>query len=335
MGFNRDKASRMKRKGPGKGASAHGPKKVVKKSPKVTREPSGEPIMEEQDGEAAMAEGQPDAQVTPLAHPKPTAEAGPETVDAAANLATLAAVNEVHANPGSYEEYQEDVRKTKAARLSHGEAARSRTATKSPRDKGAAKSRSPASSSKKNRAGKKRDKTNSSDDGDAAADEAEGEAAAEAVAPPEAEGEVDGGKENSPKQPAPPSKVSSRTVSCPAPPQRTQASARATSMRTQHCAHTCTMHICNTTMESAGFCLTILGGGPPTPNGSTVGAPPKVRLLGATYILGHSKLSYVVYTTGTLLESHTSGTQGHANEAAPQPQLPEHTRASQPKRAVF
>ena len=155
MGFNRDKASRMKRKGPGKGASAHGPKKVVKKSPKVTREPTGEPIMEEQDGEVAMAEGQPDAQVTPLAHPKPTAEAGPETVDAAANLATLAAVNEVHANPGSYEEYQEDVRKTKAARLSHGEAARSRTATKSPRDKGAAKSRSPASSTKKFRASKK------------------------------------------------------------------------------------------------------------------------------------------------------------------------------------
>ena len=46
----------------------------------------------------------------------------------------------MHANPGSYEEYQEDVRKTKAARLAHGEAARSRTATESPRDKGAAKS---------------------------------------------------------------------------------------------------------------------------------------------------------------------------------------------------
>ena len=94
MGFNRDKASRMKRKGPGKGASAHGPKKVVKKSPKVTREPTGEPIMEEQDGEVAMAEGQPAAQVTPQAHPKTTADAGPDTVDAAANLATLAAVTE-------------------------------------------------------------------------------------------------------------------------------------------------------------------------------------------------------------------------------------------------
>ena len=277
MGFSQNKAPRLKRKGKGRGAFPGGSKKPRQKGPKGPREPDGEPMIEEKDEEVAMAEGQPEAQVAPLAHPKPTAEAGPETVDAAANLATLAAVNEVHANPGSYEEYQEDVRKTKAARLSHGEAARSRTATKSPRDKGAAKSRSPASSSKKNRAGKKRDKTNSSDDGDAAADEAEGEAAAEAVAPPEAEGEVDGGKENSPKQPAPPSKVSSRTVSCPAPPQRTQASARATSMRTQHCAHTCTMHICNTTMESAGFCRTILGGGPPTPNGSTVGAPPKVR----------------------------------------------------------
>ena len=61
----------------------------------------------------------------------------------------------MHANPGSYEEYQEDVRKTKAARLSHGEAARSRTATKSPRDKGAAKSRSPVSSAKKIRSSKK------------------------------------------------------------------------------------------------------------------------------------------------------------------------------------
>ena len=105
---------------------------------------------------------------------------------------------------------------------------------------------------------------------------AEGEAAAEAVVMPEAGCEVEEGeKENTPEQPAPPSKGSSRTVSCPAPPQRMQASARAASTRTQHCTHTCTMHICNTTMESAGFCLTILGGGPPTPNGSTVGAPPQ------------------------------------------------------------
>ena len=55
---------------------------------------------------------------------------------------------------------------------------------------------------------------------------------------------------------------------------------------------------------------------------------------------GRSGNLVVVYTTGTPSESHISGTQGHANEAAPQPQLhepqlPEHTRASQPKRAVF
>ena len=225
-------------------------------------------MIEEQDEveEAAMAEGQPKAQVTPLAHPKPTAEAGPETVDAAANLAILAAVNESTAKPkaGSYEAYQADVRQDKDARLAPGEAARRRTALKSPRGEEAAKSRSPASSAKKIRSSKNA-KTNSSDDGDAAADEAEGEAAPKAVAAPEAEGEAEGGgKENSPMQPAPPSKASSRTVSCPALPQRTQASARAASMRTQHCTHTCIMHLCNTTMKSAGFCLTILGGGPTT-----------------------------------------------------------------------
>ena len=152
-----------------------------------------------------MAEGQPEAQVTPLAHPKPTAEAGPETVDAAANLATLAAVNESAASPGSFEAYQADVRKDKDARLAPGEAARRRTALKSPRGEEAAKSRSPASSAKKIRSSKNA-KTNSSDDGDAAADEAEGEAAPKAVAAPEAEGEAEGGgKENSPMQPAPPS----------------------------------------------------------------------------------------------------------------------------------
>ena len=341
MGLNRDKSSKMKRKGPGKGALPHGPKKPRQKGPKGPREPSGEPMIEEQQEEAAMAEGQPDAQVTPLAHPKATAEAGPETVDAAANLATLAAVKESAAKPkaGSYEAYQADVRQDKDARLAPGEAARRRTASKSPQGKEAAKGRSPSSSSKKIRISIA--KTNNSDDGIASADEAEGEAAHIAAAAPEAEGEAEGGgKENPPAQPAPTGKESSRTVSCPTPPHRTQAPARAASMRTQHCTHTSIMHICNTTMESAGLCLTILGGGPPTPNGSTVGAPPHVRPLGATNILGHSPLSVVVYTTGTLPESHTSGTQGHANEAAPQPQLhepqlPEHTRASQPKRAVF
>ena len=172
-------------------------------------------MVEEQDEEVAMAEGQPEAQVTPLAHPKPTAEAGPETVDAAANLATLAAVNESAAKSGSLEAYKADVRAIKDDRLGPGEAARRRTATKSPRGKEAAKSRRPVSSAKKIRISKKAE-TNSSTDGDAAAVEAEGEAAPEAVAAPEAECEVEGGgKENSPKQPAPPSKASSRTVSCP------------------------------------------------------------------------------------------------------------------------
>ena len=293
-------------------------------------------MIEEQQEEAATAEDQPDAQVTPLAHPKATAEAGPETVDAAANLATLAAVKESAAKPkaGSYEAYQADVRQDKDARLAPGEAARRRTASKSPRGEEAAKGRSPISSSKKIRISIA--KTNNSDDGIASADEAEGEAAHIAAAAPEAEGEAEGGgKENPPAQPAPTGKESSRTVSCPTPPHRTQAPARAASMRTQHCTHTSIMHICNTIMESAGLRLTILGGGPPTPNGSTVGAPPNVRPLGVTNILGHSLLSVVVYTTGTPSESHISGTQGHANEAAPQPQLHEHTRASQPERAVF
>ena len=53
-----------------------------------------------------MAEGQPEAQVTPLAHPKPTAEAGPETVDAAANLATLAAVKESVAESDRIKEFE-------------------------------------------------------------------------------------------------------------------------------------------------------------------------------------------------------------------------------------
>ena len=61
MGFNRDKPSKMKRKGPGKGALPRGPKKLRQKGPKEPREPDGEPMIEEQDGEVAMAEGQPEA----------------------------------------------------------------------------------------------------------------------------------------------------------------------------------------------------------------------------------------------------------------------------------
>ena len=49
-----------------------------------------------------MTEGQSAAQVTPQAHPKTTADAGPDTVDAAANLANLAVVTESAAKPGSY-----------------------------------------------------------------------------------------------------------------------------------------------------------------------------------------------------------------------------------------
>ena len=103
-----------------------------------------------------MAEGKSAAQLTPQARPTTTANAGANTVDAAANLAALATINESAANPGSFEEYQHDVRATKDARLAPGEAARCPTATESPRDKGAAKSRSPASSTKKDRASSKK-----------------------------------------------------------------------------------------------------------------------------------------------------------------------------------
>ena len=171
MGLNRDKSSKMKRKGPGKGALPHGPKKPRQKVPKGPREPSGEPMIEEQQEGAATAEEQPEPQVTPLAHHKATAEAGPETVDAAANLATLAAVKESAAKPkaGSYEAYQADVRQDKDARLAPGEAARRRTASKSPQGKEAAKGRSPINSSKKIRISKIAN-TNSSNDAIAAAE---------------------------------------------------------------------------------------------------------------------------------------------------------------------
>ena len=278
------------------------------------------------------ADGQPQVNKTPPNRPSKPTVAGKRTISAADSLVDLSTEALPVEGTITLEQYRAERSSTKKKRMDGISKARDAAAAEETTSSAKAAPNKPVQPSKKKK--KKKDKADEAEEaadtvgaGDEAATPAADDGGAE-------EAEADKPAEVKAPKDADPAATKARKVSYHCPPMHMLAPAHASACE-HSSTHMGTICIYHTKMESVGFCLTILGGGTPTTNGSTVGAPSKVRLLGVTLILGQ-KCSWVVfYTTGTFTESQISGAQSHSIEAALQPPLYGHSKSFKAPTAAF
>ena len=264
--------------------------------------------------------------------PTNPAEKGKRTISAAASLVDLSTDDLPKEGSITMDQYSKERSNVKKMRLSGVNKARAAAESEAEASSKRAAPNKPVQPSKKKK--KKKDKADEAEEaadtvgaGDEAATPAADDGGAE-------EAEADKPAEVKASKDADPAATKARKVSHHCPPMHMLAPAHASACEhsSTHMGTICMFH---TKMESVGFCLTILGGGTPTTNGSTVGAPSKVRLLGVTLILGQKFMLVVFCTPGTDTESQISGIQGHSIEAALQPPLYGRSKSFKAPTAAF